>query len=221
MSPVLKFVAFLSIKASLVLDVLSVLHRWASDRGVCAVKTGYSIVMVLTIILLALVLTPVHGDIQSIDSCTASFSSISPMVILQSGATGNASILTNGTSAFVLVSAAGEQSADVLNVVNQVTAVWNVSLQVYNSSNIARLSSGMVSFDDGTLSNQIVIINGYITQSQGQPYTLPAGAGSTIYISIDNLIANTTGTSYLYVCLQTVPTYSSPFNVLQITFQVT
>jgi len=185
------------------------------------VKTGYSLVVVLTIIMLAAVITLVHGDIQNINSCTASFSPISPMIILQPGATGNASVLTNGTSALVLVSTAGEQFADVLNIVNQVTAAWNVSLQVYGSSNIARLSSAIVSFDDGTLSNQIVINNGYIAQSQGQPYTLPAGAGSMIDISLDNLLANTTGTSYLYVCLLTVPTCSSPFNVLQITFQVT
>jgi len=163
---------------------------------------------------------PVRGDIQNIDSCTTSLSPASPTVILQPGATGNASISTNDTSALILVSAADEQYADVLNVVNQVTAAWNVSLQVYSSSNIARLSSMIVSFDDGNLSNQIVITNGYVTQSQGHPYTLPPGAESTIYISIDNLLANTTGTSYLYVCLQTVPMYSSPFNVLQITFQV-
>jgi hypothetical protein len=113
-----------------------------------------------------------------------------------------------------------EQSADVLSVVNQVTAGWNVDLQVYGSSNIARLSSAFIGFHDGTSSTQIVVNSGSITQSQGALYNLPGGSGSTIFISMSNLVANATGTSYLYVYLEVLTPNTSTYLLYPITLAI-
>jgi hypothetical protein len=109
----------------------------------------------------------------------------------------------------------------VLNVVNQVTNTWNVSLQVYGSSNIARLSSATISFYDGTSSNQIVVNGGSIVQSQGALYNLLGGSGSTVHVSMSNLLANATGSSYLYVYLEILTPNTSTYLLYAITFAIT
>lgn len=109
----------------------------------------------------------------------------------------------------------------VLKVANQVTSAWNLNLRVYNSSNIARLSNVIISFNDGTSSNQVVISNGIITQSQGPLYNLPGGVGQTVYISMSNVQASTTGTSYLYVYLKTLTPGTSTYLLYIITFEIT
>lgn len=111
-----------------------------------------------------------------------------------------------------------ESSSRVLKVVNQATDTWNVTLEVYDSSNIGRLSGTTISFHDGTSSDQIIISNGNITQSQGSLYGLAGNAN--IYICMNNLPSNITGTSYLYVHLKILPSNGSPYTLLKITFQV-
>jgi hypothetical protein len=114
-----------------------------------------------------------------------------------------------------------EQSATVLNIVNQVTNAWNVSLQVYGSSNIARLSSATISFYDGTSSDQIVVNGGSIVQSQGALYNLLGGSGSTVYVRMSNLLANATGASYLYVYLEILTPNKSTYLLYAMTFAIT
>jgi prepilin-type processing-associated H-X9-DG protein len=114
-----------------------------------------------------------------------------------------------------------EQSATVLNVVNQMTNAWNMDLQVYGSSNIARLSNATISFYDGTSSDQIVVNGGTIVQSQGALYNLLGGSGSTVYVSMSNLLANAAGTSYLYVYLEILTPNTSTFLLYAITFAIT
>jgi hypothetical protein len=107
----------------------------------------------------------------------------------------------------------------VLKVVNQVASNWTVTLEVYSNSNINRLSNCTISFHDGSTSDQIIINGGAVTQSKGPQYTLLGS--STVYISVGNLQATMSGTSYLYVYLRILPSNTSPFNVLKISFQVT
>lgn len=64
-------------------------------------KAGYSLVIVLTITLLATMLTSVHGSVWNNSACKMSVSPLSPTVILQPGTKGNATISTNSTSANV------------------------------------------------------------------------------------------------------------------------
>jgi hypothetical protein len=107
----------------------------------------------------------------------------------------------------------------VLKVVNQVADNWTVNLQVYDSSNIDRLSSLNISLHDGTSSNQIAVSGGNITQSEGPPYNLTENA--TIYIAITNLQATTTGTSHLYVHLKIQVPDTSTYMLYVITFEIT
>lgn len=109
----------------------------------------------------------------------------------------------------------------VLKVVNQVADSWAVNLQVYDSSNIGRVLSLNISLHDGTSSNQIAVSGGSIVKSEGEPYNLLGGLGSTIYISMSNLQASTSGTSYIYVYLKILVPGISTYNLFIITFEIT
>jgi hypothetical protein len=107
----------------------------------------------------------------------------------------------------------------VLEVVNKVSNNWTVNLQVYNSTNINRLSSLNISLHDGTSSNQIAITGGSIIQPEGPPYNLAGNA--TIYISISNLQATTTDTSHLCVYVKILVPNTSTYNLFIIVFEIT
>jgi len=107
----------------------------------------------------------------------------------------------------------------VLKIINQVSDAWNVTLRSYNSSNISRLSSATIGFHDGTSSNQITIENGSITQSEGAPYVLASNA--TIYISISNLQAANTETTYLHAHLKIQTPDTTTYSLYIITFEIT
>jgi hypothetical protein len=111
----------------------------------------------------------------------------------------------------------------VLKVVNQVPPpdAWNISLKVYDSSNIDRLLNATISFYDGASSDQIIVGNGNITQSEGPLYNLPGGVGSTVKISMSNLQASTSGTSYLYVYLKILVPDTTTYSLYIITFEIT
>jgi len=108
----------------------------------------------------------------------------------------------------------------VLQVVNQATDNWTINLQVYDASNIApRLLKTTISFHDGNSSDQIIVNNGIIAQAEGQPYSL--AGNTTIYISMRNLQANATGTSYLYAYLKIRVPDKSTYSLYIITFEIT
>ena len=107
----------------------------------------------------------------------------------------------------------------VLQVVNQVTDAWNVSLRVYDNSSIARISSMTISFHDGTTSDQIILTGGNINQTEGTLYDLTGS--TTIYISITNLQASTSGISHLYVYLKILVPGTSTYSLYIITFEIT
>jgi hypothetical protein len=107
----------------------------------------------------------------------------------------------------------------VLKVVNQVTHNWQVNLKVYNSFNVSRLMNATISLHDGTTSDQIIVSGGTITQSEGPLYNLAGNA--TVYISISNLEANASGTSYIYVNLKILTPNTSTYAEYVITFKIT
>ena len=111
----------------------------------------------------------------------------------------------------------------VLKVVNQVPPpdAWNISLKVYDSSNINRILNLTISFYDGASSDQIIVGNGNITQPEGRLYNLPGGVGSTVKISMSNLQASTSGTSYLYVYLKILVPDTTTYLLYIITFEIT
>jgi len=107
----------------------------------------------------------------------------------------------------------------VLKIVNRVTDSWQVNLKVNDSSNIGRLTNATISFHDGTTSDQIIVSNGSIIQSEGALYDLAGNA--TIYISISNLQATTTDTSHLCVYLKILVPNTSTYNLFIIVFEIT
>lgn len=107
----------------------------------------------------------------------------------------------------------------VLKVANQVVDGWKVNLKVYDSSNIGRLENAAISLHDGTASDQIIVSGGAITQAEGPLYDLVGNA--TLYITVNNLQATTSETSYLYVYLKILVPSISTYNLLVITFEIT
>jgi len=107
----------------------------------------------------------------------------------------------------------------VLAVTEQDAVAWKANLEVYDSSNIARLSNATISFHDGTSSDQIIVTAGAITQSEGALYDLAGNA--TVYISVSNLQASTSGTSYLNVYLKILVPIVSTYAQYTITFEIT
>jgi len=183
-------------------------------------KRRFSSITLLNVILLVTLSIPVYGSVYNKYYGDASpISAETPKVILQQGTTGNSTIYANKTSA--LVSVWTNQSAYdyVLKVTNQVADNWKMSLRVYGSSNIGRISDAIIEFHDGTSSNQIIIQSGSVTQSEGSPYDLTNSA--TICISISNLQATTIGTSYLCVYLKILVPNISTYNLLIIVFEIT
>jgi len=108
-----------------------------------------------------------------------------------------------------------------LKINNTVTDEWDISLSVYDSSNIVRLSGTTISFYDGTQNDQLIISNGEITQSEGPLYDLGTSPNNIVYVSMSNLYANASGTSYLYVYLKILVPNTSTYNLFVITFEIT
>jgi hypothetical protein len=107
----------------------------------------------------------------------------------------------------------------VLKVVNNVADAWNVSLRVYTSANVSRLSNLTISFHDGSSSDQIIVNNGNITQSEGALYDLLGNA--TVYIKISNLQSSTAGTSCLYAYLKILVPNTTNYLLYIIAFEIT
>jgi hypothetical protein len=112
-------------------------------------------------------------------------------------------------------------SANVLEIVNQKTNAWNINLQVYGNSNIGRLSNVTISLHDGFITDQVIVTGGSITQKYGAFCNLASGAGSTVYISIENFQTSSQGTSYLYVYLEVLTPNTSTYLLYAITFAFT
>jgi len=175
------------------------------------------------LILFVILVVSVNGSVcDNLNYQALPISCETPKVILQPGTAGTSTIYTNNTSAKVSVTApvlTPTYYPNVLKVVNEVTEAWNISLRVYDSSNIDRLSNATISFHDGSSSDQIIVNNGNITQSEGALYNLPGSA--TIYISISNLQANTTDISYLYVYLKIQAPNTWAYDLFIIVFEIT
>ena len=186
-------------------------------------KTRYSAILVLSVILLVSLSIPSHSHVN-----TTLYGQASPIVteqakvILQQGANGSSLVYTNSTSAFISVTSPLDQPQDfddVLGIVNQASNNWRTSLVLYNSSNVERLINATIILQNGSNNDQITIDNGNITQFQGQPCDLTANA--TARISIVNLqAADNQTTSLLYTYLRILTPDTSTYDLLAITFEI-
>lgn len=105
----------------------------------------------------------------------------------------------------------------VLEIANQLTNSWEVNLQYVDSINISRLSSASVTLNNGNSSDQIVISNGLVTQTEGPLHDL--WEYGTMYIQINNLQASTSGTSILNVYLESKLKNTTVYNSMVLTFE--
>ncbi|MEM2972515.1 MAG: LamG domain-containing protein, partial [Candidatus Bathyarchaeia archaeon] len=108
-----------------------------------------------------------------------------------------------------------------LRIVNQTADNWEINLKIYNSTNLSRISSLNISLHDGVSSDQIAISGGFIIKCEGEQCDLQGGSGSTIYISVDNIRANISGASYLYVYLKIQVPSKYTYLLYIITFEIT
>ena len=89
----------------------------------------------------------------------------------------------------------------VLTAVSQKNYDQNISLNLYDYTNIARLTNCTVWFHDSTTSVQIEIIEGSIISSTGDWYNLTAFGESSIALYTEE---SNSGTSILYIKLEAV-----------------
>jgi hypothetical protein len=88
----------------------------------------------------------------------------------------------------------------VLNAMSQKAYEQNIRLNLYNYTNINRLSNCTIWFSDAT-SIQINITNGVVIQSIGPWYLLPASQAQHITVYVEESVS---GTSILYLRLEAV-----------------
>jgi hypothetical protein len=108
----------------------------------------------------------------------------------------------------------------VLRVNNTVTDSWEVRLKKYSNSSVGRLQNCTIYFHNSTDGNspQIVVENGAFKNETGSWYNL--GSSQTIYIAI-TVEASSTGTSYIYTCLEVRILGTTTYAQYIITFEIT
>jgi len=99
----------------------------------------------------------------------------------------------------------------ILNVTSQKTYDQNITLNLYNYSNIDRLSNCTIWFRDGTTSVQINITNGIVIQDVGPWYLLPASETRYIVVYVEE---SASGTSVLFIRLEAVKASSIVYTCL-------
>lgn len=106
----------------------------------------------------------------------------------------------------------------VLDVKNQVANTWNLRLNAYSESNIARLSNCTIYFYYGSgVSRQTYILNGTYSQRYGTWYNLTSAG--IVYIAVA-VSATSTGTSCVYANLEVLVPGTSIDNLLIISFAI-
>jgi hypothetical protein len=99
----------------------------------------------------------------------------------------------------------------ILNVTSQKTYDQNITLNLYNYSDIDRLSNCTIWFRDGTTSVQINITNGIVVQDVGPWYLLPASETRYIVVFAEE---SASGTSGLFIRLEAVKASSIVYTCL-------
>ena len=169
-----------------------------------------------------LVVVVVNGSTwNALDSEASPVSCATPGVTLETGTVGSSTIYVNSTSAIASVVGYSFPSSydHVLKVVNHVSDAWSISLGVYGTVNLLRISNMTVSFHDGTLSDQIIVADGSVTQSEGPLFDFVAS--SIMYISINNLQVSNAEVSYLYVSLKIKNSNTTAYDLFTVTFEIT
>ena len=99
----------------------------------------------------------------------------------------------------------------ILNVTSQKAYDQNITLNLYNYTNIDRLSNCTIWFRDGATSVQINITDGIVVQDVGPWYLLPAS--ETRYIGV-HVEESSSGTSNLFIKLEAVKASSIVYTCL-------
>lgn len=181
-------------------------------------KAKYLICVFLNVILLISISSSAHSltynayHIQALPIMTED-----AKVILQQGNTGTSIIYVNNTSAKVNISTQTTTYDYVLKVVNQVSNDWMIRLRAYDQLNISRLSNCTFYFHDGSISDQIRILNGEYNQEYGVWYNLTAL--NTVYIAA-NVSASSSGMSHVYSYLETLVPNTSIYNLMIVAFEI-
>lgn len=154
--------------------------------------------------------------VQSYASCTL------PSIILRNGTDNVSFVYESQTSAIITINATFEFAtySYTLNIDNNASEDCEVQLELYEAINISRISNMTITLhDNNSPSDQIIISNGSIAQSNGSFYTL--SASSTIYVKVKDLKQTQEGNSYLHVYLKTRLVDTSVYTLYLVTFKLT
>jgi hypothetical protein len=152
----------------------------------------------------------------------SNISAEAPSVVLQNGTDNVSFIYGNNTSAKVTVNATSSFTTYnyTLDIANNDAANKNAKLEVYDSSNINRVSNAtIILHNNSSYSTQIIITGGSIEQTSGNYYNL--SSSSTIHIKVENLKESADGISYFYTYLRIQTPNTTTYTLYTITFEFT
>ncbi|NIV43832.1 hypothetical protein GWN49_02950 [Candidatus Bathyarchaeota archaeon] len=152
----------------------------------------------------------------------SNLSTEAPGVVLQNGTDNVSLVYLNDTSARIAVNATLSFATYnyTLDIVNTDAGNKNAKLEVFDSSNINRVSNAtIILHNNSSSSTQITIVDGSITQTSGEYYSL--STSSTIHVKIQDLKESADGNSYFHTYLRIQEPNTTTYTLYTITFEFT
>lgn len=183
-------------------------------------KLRYLLLAIALVMILGFSHQKATGDVNDFMNLSANMSCITPLVILQDDANHTSTVYSNNTSAKISINATSTSLTYnySLKIVNNDASSWETRLECYNYTDIGHVNSTIILHNNSTLSQQITINGGNISQTN--EYYALAG-NSTIHVGVTNLIENSTGKTVLRVYLRIKTPGITTYTLYVITFELT
>jgi hypothetical protein len=166
------------------------------------VKLRYVLLAIAMSLVLSYSCKNVLGDVYDLMNLNSNFSCETPLVILGDGTDQKSTVYANNTSAKITIDATSNASTYnySLNIVNNYSSLWDVRLECFDYVNVSRVNTTIVLHDNSTLSEQISLSGGNMSQT-GNYYNLIGD--SMIHVGIIDLVeASSEGATILQVYLR-------------------
>lgn len=188
-------------------------------RRIMSFEVFSAVLLVLTFLIFSLnSLYSVKAHPYSIRISQSSSKIENPTVILQEGIDNVSIVYMNKTSAKITINVNTSQPTfnHTLNILNNSPNSSEVKLEYVDGSGLNYTNATLILHDDSFSLSQILIEGGNI--SQNTLYYNLAG-NSTIYIGVQNLVGNISGTTILHTYLQIKELNKKIYALYEITFE--
>lgn len=168
------------------MDVVNCCVRRMCDLCIPGFEERLRALFVLSVLLVLWTVASAQALVSCRETQILNFSVSGSDVVFSPGTDGAACCVSvNGTWAQVNVTATGDCFQDVLGIANQNAFVgYQVELEMAYAAGIGFLSNFTVCFDNGTLSRQVEIVNGVVTQPSGLWCTLACSSSICVSVAV-------------------------------------